>query len=48
MLKNELKIISFNIWDLPFFTRKTRVSRIKQIAHFLKNSQTDIRFRTLL
>ena len=42
MLNNQLKIISFNIWDLPFFTRNIRVSRIKQISHFLKSSQADI------
>ena len=42
MNTSELHIISYNIWDLPFFSRKTRLSRIKEIAHFLKNSQADI------
>lgn len=38
----ELKILSFNIWDLPLFFVKNRKSRIRGTAEYLKNLNADI------
>jgi endonuclease/exonuclease/phosphatase family metal-dependent hydrolase len=38
----ELKILSFNIWDLPLFFVKNRKARIKGTAEYLKKLDADI------
>lgn len=38
----ELKILSFNIWDLPLFFVKNRKNRIKGTAEYLKKLDADI------
>lgn len=38
----ELKILSFNIWDLPLFFVKNRKARIRGTAEYLKNLDADI------
>ncbi len=38
----QLKIISYNIWDLPLWFVKDRVSRIKKVAEYLAASGADI------
>ena len=38
----KLKVISFNIWDLPLFFVKNRKERIKRTAEYLKKSDADI------
>lgn len=38
----KLKVISFNIWDLPLFFVKNRKERIKRTAEYLKKSNADI------
>lgn len=38
----QLKIISFNIWDLPLFFVKNRKERMKGTAKYLKESGADI------
>jgi len=38
----QLKIISYNIWDLPLWFVKNRKNRIQKIAHYLATSGADI------
>ena len=38
----ELKVLSFNIWDLPLFFVKNRKARIKGTAEYLKKLNADI------
>lgn len=37
-----IKIISFNIWDLPLWFVENRQQRVKKIARFLKQTNADI------
>ena len=38
----KLKILSYNIWDLPLWFVKDRKTRIEAVAHFLADSGADI------
>ncbi len=38
----QIKIITFNIWDLPFWFVKDRKKRVAGIAEYLRNSDADI------
>ncbi|QQS60073.1 endonuclease/exonuclease/phosphatase family protein [Candidatus Falkowbacteria bacterium] len=42
MKQDDLTILSYNIWNLPFFTPRGSFKRMKNIANFLKNVSTDI------
>ena len=38
----QLKIVSFNIWDLPYWFVKNREQRILQIAEYLRKLDAEI------
>lgn len=40
----QLKILSFNVWDLPLSFRQSRKKRMKKIAEYLKTVSADIIF----
>jgi endonuclease/exonuclease/phosphatase family metal-dependent hydrolase len=42
MTTSQLKIVSFNIWDLPYWFVKNRQERIPQIAEFLQSLDAEI------
>ncbi|MDD5527599.1 MAG: endonuclease/exonuclease/phosphatase family protein [Patescibacteria group bacterium] len=42
MEKQDLKIITYNIWDLPLWFNKERQARIAKVAEFLKKQNADI------
>ena len=39
---SQLKIVSFNIWDLPYWFVKNRRQRILQIAEYLRRLDAEI------
>ena len=39
---SQLKIVSFNIWDLPYWFVKNRRQRILQIAEYLQRLDAEI------
>src|SRR5262245_22639147 len=41
-LSSQLKIVSFNIWDLPYWFVKNRQQRILQIAAYLQRLDAEI------
>ncbi len=38
----QLKVISYNIWDLPLWFVKKRKERIEKVAHYLASSGADV------
>lgn len=42
MEKRDLKVITFNIWDLPLWFNKERRERIAKVAAYLKSQEADI------
>ena len=42
MEKKDLKIITFNIWDLPLWFNKERKARVAKVADYLKATGADI------
>ena len=42
MYSSQLKIVSFNIWDLPYWFVKNRKQRIRQIAEYLQRLDAEI------
>jgi mRNA deadenylase 3'-5' endonuclease subunit Ccr4 len=42
MRLSQLKIVSFNIWDLPYWFVKNREQRILQIAEYLRKLDAEI------
>ena len=42
MNSSQLKIVSFNIWDLPYWFVKNRQQRILQIAEYLQRLDAEI------
>jgi endonuclease/exonuclease/phosphatase family metal-dependent hydrolase len=41
-MEKDLKIITFNIWDLPLWFNKERRARIAKVAEYLKKQNADI------
>ncbi|MDD4902286.1 MAG: endonuclease/exonuclease/phosphatase family protein [Patescibacteria group bacterium] len=41
-MEQQLKIITFNIWDLPLWFNKERRARIAKVAEYLKGKNADI------